>query len=258
MGGKLDIAIAAPSPGQSFAVPQATPSCHIEIRSEGNTHALVKIPELNTEEAFGSRIAVEYKTSRVSFPLGQMTRPSHPTYEYCRRDKFWETNDPLIRRTAERIRHSSRNFNEFLSNTYAWVRDSIRLQDPQPARHGAARAIRERIGDCDEMSDLFIALCRAEKVACRRVVGLFYHGDRGEKRPFEWHAWAEVQTDVNAWIPFDPALGFLASLSEMHLARVCMGRRSDYPTRKLDWRSRPVRPPVLNDDDVESITLLPS
>jgi hypothetical protein len=36
-----------------------------------------------------------------------------------------------------------------------------------------------------------------------------------------------------------------------------MGRRSDYPLRRLTWRSQPEKSPTLNDDDVESITVLP-
>ncbi len=250
--------VAAPSAGQSFAILRATPSPHIESGTEGNTHALVKIRELNAEQTFDSRIELEYTTSKLTFQLDQKIQSSSISDEYCRRDKFWETNDPLIRRTAQRIRGSSRDMNDFLSTTFAWVRDNIKLRDPEPIRFGAARAIRDRTGDCDELSDLFIALCRVEKVPCRRVVGLFYHGRGDEERPFDWHAWAEVQTARSMWIPFDPSLGLFASISERHIARCCMGRRSDHPVRRLTWRSHPIKSPVLNDDDVESITVLSS
>lgn len=261
MGGKLDLVIAAPSASESFSILQAAPSPHVENKAEGNTHALVKIPELNAEQTLESRIEIEYTTSALSFQLDRAfssTSLADWAREYCRGDKFWETKDPLIRRTAEKIRRSSGDVPGFLSTAFAWVRDNLKLTEPQPTRLGAARAIRERTGDCDELSDLFIALCRAENVPCRRVVGLFHHGREGERRPFDWHAWAEVQAGVNTWIPFDPSLNFFASISERHVPRCCMGRRSDYPIRRLTWRSRPDKPPVLNDDDIRSITVISS
>jgi transglutaminase-like putative cysteine protease len=222
-------------------------------------HALVRIPELDAEQAFESRIELEYVTSSRFFKLEHgisSVNLAQSTDSYCRNDKFWETKDPLVRRTSESIRNSSRDVGEFLSRAFAWVRDNVKLREPQLKRLGAAHTIRELTGDCDELSDLFIAFCRAANIPSRRVVGLFYHGHRTDSKPFEWHAWAEVQVSGNVWIPFDPSLNVFAAISERHLPRCCMGRRSDYPLRKLTWRSQPDKPPVLNDEDVETIIVL--
>lgn len=253
--------VSASCASQSSSILRATPTPHIESKADDNIHAVVRILEVDAEQAFESRVDLEYATSGLTFRLDQTTDPHvvpRPGDEYCRRAKFWETDDPLIRRTSEKIWRSSRDANDFLLNAFAWVRDNVKLRDPQTTRFGAARAIKELAGDCDELSDLFIAFCRAASVPCRRVVGLFYHGRQDEARPFDWHAWAEVQTTENLWIPFDPSLNFYASISERHIARCCMGRRSDLPLRSLAWRSRPLRSPTLNEDDVESINLMPS
>jgi transglutaminase-like putative cysteine protease len=223
-------------------------------------HALVRIPELDAEQTFESRMELEYVTSNRSFKFQQgisSVNLDQSTEMYCKNDKFWETKDPLVRRTSESIRGSSRDVGEFLSRAFAWVRDNVKLREPQPKRLGAAHTIRELTGDCDELSDLFIALCRVANVPSRRVVGLFYHGHKNERRPLEWHAWAEIQVSGDMWIPFDPSLNFFAAISDRHLPRCCMGRRSDYPLRRLTWRSEPDRSPILNDDDVELITALP-
>jgi transglutaminase-like putative cysteine protease len=223
-------------------------------------HALVRIPELDAEQLFESRMELEYVTSNRSFKLEQSISSvnlAQTTESYCKNDKYWETKDPLVRRTSESIRGSSRDVAEFLSHAFVWVRDNVKLQEPQPKRLGAAHAIRGLTGDCDELSDLFIALCRAANIPSRRVVGLFYHGHRTEPRPYDWHAWAEVQISGDVWIPFDPSLNFFATISDRHLPRCCMGRRSDYPLRSLTWRSQPDKSPILNDDDVETITVLP-
>jgi transglutaminase-like putative cysteine protease len=223
-------------------------------------HALVRIPELDAEQTFESRMELEYVTANRSFKFEQgisSVNLDQSTEIYCKNDKFWETKDPLVRRTSESIRSSSRDVGEFLSRAFAWVRDNVKLREPQPKRLGAAHTIRELTGDCDELSDLFITLCRAADIPSRRVVGLFYHGNKTERRPFEWHAWAEIRVSGDMWIPFDPSLNFFATISDRHLPRCCMGRRSDYPLRRLSWRSEPDRSPILNDDDVELITALP-
>lgn len=258
LDGKLDVVIGAPSANQSFSIRTAVPTPRVESKTEGNTHALVKIPLLDAEQSFESRIVVEYTTARLSFHLDDAVfpRPGDQYDDYCRPDRFWETKDPLIRRTAERISRSSHDVGHFLSNAFVWVRENVKLREPQPTRLGAAHAVRELAGDCDELSDLFIAICRAASVPCRRVVGLFYHGRENEPKPFDWHAWAEVRDARDTWIPFDPSLDFFASISERHLPRCCVGRRSDYPIRKLTWRSRPDKSPVLNDDDVNSMIVL--
>ena len=261
VGGKLDIIIGAPSASGSCSILRAIPSLRTELKAEDNLHALVSIPELDAEQSFESRVVLEYVTLNRSFELDQGAPPislAQSNDSYCKNDKFWETKDPLIKRTSEKIRSSSTDKGDFLSRTFAWVRDNMKLRDPQPTRLGAARAIRELIGDCDEMSDLFIALCRAVNVPSRRVVGIFYHGQGSESRPFDWHAWAEVQVSKAVWVPFDPSLNYFAAISDRHLPRCCMGRRSDYPLRRLTWRSCPDKFPTLNDDDIEAITALSS
>jgi len=257
LDGRLDVAIASPS-NQSFSILRATPSPRVESKTEGNTHAVVRIPALGAEQSFESRIVVEYTTVTRCFRLDRtvFSRLPDQSDDYCKPDRFWETQDPLIKRTAKTIRASSHDLGDFLSNAFVWVRKNVKLQDPQPTRLGAARAVRELTGDCDELSDLFIAICRAASVPSRRIVGLFHHGRDSGPRPFDWHAWAEVRVLGDTWIPFDPSLGFFASISERHLPRCCMGRRSDYPVRRLRWRSRPDKAPVLNDDDIESMTVV--
>jgi hypothetical protein len=261
VGGKLDIAIAASSASDSCSILRASPSLRTEAKAEDNLHAFVSIPELDTEQDFESRITLEYLTLNRSFKLDQGSTSislALSNDSYCRNDKFWETRDPLIKRTSEKIRNSSENTADFLLRAFEWVRDHMKLRDPQSTRLGAARAIRELTGDCDEMSDLFIALCRAANVPSRRVVGIFHHGQESESRPFDWHAWAEVLMSKNVWIPFDPSLNYFATISDRHLPRCCMGIRSDYPIRRLMWRSHPEKSPTLNDDDIETIIVIPS
>ncbi len=67
---------------------------------------------------------------------------------------------------------------------------------------GALCALQEKKGDCDEYSNLFVALCRARGIPARPVAGLTY-GTPGREK----HAWAEIYIPGAGWIPVDPTWG---------------------------------------------------
>jgi transglutaminase-like putative cysteine protease len=81
----------------------------------------------------------------------------------------------------------------------AWVRDSIRphvsFDMPTPQR-----VLLTRAGDCNELTQLFVALARERGLNARPVTGLLYVDGK-----FYYHAWAEVM--LKDWVPVDPMLG---------------------------------------------------
>lgn len=80
-----------------------------------------------------------------------------------------------------------------------WVRDSIRphvsfeMSTPQ-------HVLLTRAGDCNELTQVFVALARARGLTARPVTGLLYVDGK-----FYYHAWAEVL--LKDWVPVDPMLG---------------------------------------------------
>jgi hypothetical protein len=50
---------------------------------------------------------------------------------------------------------------------YDWVRDHVKYEDSE--LKGALRALNDKSGDCEELSSLFIAMCRAQKIPARTV-----------------------------------------------------------------------------------------
>jgi len=56
---------------------------------------------------------------------------------------------------------------EKVETIYDWVRDNITYKNG--ALKGAMRALNDKDGDCEELSSLFIALCRASKIPARTV-----------------------------------------------------------------------------------------
>lgn len=82
---------------------------------------------------------------------------------------------------------------------YDWVQENfekkITFSIPD-----AKQVLYTKQGDCNELAELYTALCRAAGIPCRSVVGLVGMGDR-----FFYHAWNEVKIE-EGWIPVDNAL----------------------------------------------------
>lgn len=81
----------------------------------------------------------------------------------------------------------------------AWVHDSIRARVPLGSPT-VMQTLQTRIGDCNELAEVFVALARARGLSARPVTGLLYIDGK-----FYYHAWAEVL--LKDWVPVDPMLG---------------------------------------------------
>jgi len=82
--------------------------------------------------------------------------------------------------------------------------------------YSAEWVFENRIGVCDEFTNLFLSMARSVGIPARYVEGIVYSGEK-----WNFHAWAEVYA-AGAWLPVDPTyneVGFIDS-SHVLLARV--------------------------------------
>ena len=92
----------------------------------------------------------------------------------------------------------------------AWVHDSIadRVTFGVP---NALQVLKTRTGDCNEHTQLFVALARAIGLPARIAAGLAYVDGK-----FYYHAWPEVL--LGGWVAVDPTFGqFPADAAHLRL-----------------------------------------
>jgi hypothetical protein len=87
--------------------------------------------------------------------------------------------------------------------TERFVFTTLTRKDFSTAFATAADVARHRQGDCTEHAVLTAALCRAQGVPARVLIGLVYVGSQ---QGFAFHMWNEVWID-GQWIPIDGTLG---------------------------------------------------
>ncbi|MHA1770203.1 MAG: transglutaminase-like domain-containing protein [Candidatus Thorarchaeota archaeon] len=225
------------------------PPARVVEKAERNMVAVIKVPDLSPGESFSPSVILRIDTTTRDWLMETVDTPEPIKRSiigtYCRMQKYWETEDSLIQRLSEKVAERSHSDESYAREAMQVVRESVKLKTYLEERRGAARAVREREGDCDEHADLFIALTRAVQIPSRRVVGHYFQGGPTP----EPHAWCELFLDGKGWVPVDPALGRFGVLTESYFSRIRQGLVSERPTIQFKY-SRAAQVPVDIEEDV--------
>ncbi|MHA2025973.1 MAG: transglutaminase-like domain-containing protein [Candidatus Thorarchaeota archaeon] len=224
------------------------PPAKVTEKAEKNMVAVIKVPELNPGESFSPTVVLRIDTiTRDWLMEPQMTSDqliSRNRGMYCSLQKYWEIDDPLIQEMSQKAAERTGDDESYARLVFLKVRELVKLKTHLDERRGAARAVREKEGDCDEHADLFITMLRAVDIPARRVVGHFFKGD---PEP-EAHAWCEAFLEGKGWIPVDPALGNFGTMSENYFWRIREGLVSERPTIQLKWSGIASEAPTVEEE----------
>jgi transglutaminase-like putative cysteine protease len=110
-----------------------------------------------------------------------------------------QVNDREITALAVRIAGNERDPRIIAERLNAWVYDSI-AKEITITVPSALQVLRDRRGDCNEHTQLYVALARAIGIPARIATGLAYVNGK-----FYYHAWPEVW--MNEWVAVDPTFG---------------------------------------------------
>jgi len=225
------------------------PPARVKERAEKNMVAIIKVPEINPGESFSPTVILRIDTTTRDWLMEQQ-KASQETIArnrgmYCSLQKYWEIDDDAIQEMSEKIAERTGDDESYARLAYDYVRESLKLKTLLEERKGAARAVREKEGDCDEHADLFIALLRTVGIPARRVVGHYYRGGTSEPEP---HAWSEVFLERRGWVPVDAALGNFGRMTEHYFSRIREGLVSERPTIQLKWSGIATEAPSVEEE----------
>ncbi len=115
-------------------------------------------------------------------------------------EPYIESDHPAIVRVAHRLR--SADALETVANISDWVSANLSYSGYSGRERGAYYALKYKKGDCTEFADLFVALCRANNIAARRIGGYISPEDAVLKAR-DYHNWA-VFYENGVWKIADP------------------------------------------------------
>jgi hypothetical protein len=131
-----------------------------------------------------------------------------------------QSRDSAIVELARRLKGTDRDARVVAERINRWVRDSIadRITVGVP---NALEVLRNRVGDCNEHTQLFVALSRAVGIPARIAAGLAYVDGK-----FYYHAWPEIL--LKDWVAVDPTFGqFPADAAHLRFTLGGLGRQTE-------------------------------
>ena len=106
---------------------------------------------------------------------------------------------PSVTALAARLAGGSRDPRVVAERINRWVHDSLK-KEITFGLPNALQVLTSRSGDCNEHTQLYLAIARAAGIPARSAAGLAYvHGK------FYYHAWPEVY--LGDWVAVDPTFG---------------------------------------------------
>jgi hypothetical protein len=137
-----------------------------------------------------------------------------------RAETFLEVDHPEIVSLAARIADGSRDPRVIAQRINQWVHDSVR-KEVSIGIPSALHVLHTRRGDCNEHTQLYVALARAAGVRARIASGLAYVDGK-----FYYHAWPEVL--LRGWVAVDPTFGqFPADAAHLRFVLGGLGRQAE-------------------------------
>ena len=139
---------------------------------DGAKQMLIEVPQMRGGEI--AKAVITFKVTRNSLlepddptTLKKPKRLARDMKKYLGTSPYIDTRHPKIRKAAlEAIADKETDW-ERVEAIYDYVRDNIEYREGKIK--SAIEAMRDGVGDCEEMTSLFVAMCRAAKFPARMV-----------------------------------------------------------------------------------------
>ena len=157
--------------------PSYTKVSYRNLDREGVRLMVVAVPRLSAGSEARALITFEVTTSAVAAPTDTAIyqvpgRVDRKMIVYLGTSPYIESRHPKIVSTARRITAERDVAWEKVRAIYDWVRDNVVYA--QGDLKGAVAALYDGEGGADELTSLFVAMCRSQKIPARTV---FVYGD---------------------------------------------------------------------------------
>jgi hypothetical protein len=184
-----------------------------ERESEGtwnNQFVHFTVDRLDPTETWNISIHTKLRLTSIDFNLNKdnVGKFTNETDRFLADSPFINVNDPTVQAVAREILADSEDITDTVWNTYEWILDNIVYQQIA-GEFDARTTLRNGEGGSAELSNLFVALLRANRIPAQRLSGWGNHFTDGEELHLTRfsHGWAEFYLPGYGWIQVDVAWG---------------------------------------------------
>lgn len=139
----------------------------------GVRQMIVSIPRLATGGEASAVITLEITKRRIDPPVETSiyeapAKPAAELRKFLSPSPYIESKDPKIQSLAAQLTANKQQAWDKAAAIFDWVRENVKYEFADDIRP-ANVALNDGKGDCEELSSLVIALCRASKIPARAV-----------------------------------------------------------------------------------------
>jgi hypothetical protein len=139
----------------------------------GVKQMLISIPRLNAGDDASAIVTFDVTRSEILAPedTGVYSLPARSSRElskYLLPSPYIESTDAQIKSLAAEITAGKEQGWDRTAAVFDWVRENVKYEFAEQIKP-AVQALQDGQGDCEELSSLVIALCRANKIPARAV-----------------------------------------------------------------------------------------
>ena len=139
----------------------------------------------------------ELQSAFATMPIGAIL--SNRFARELAAEPLLQVGDPKLLALVGRLSVGASTKREIAERLVRWVHDSL-VKEVTVSVPDALRILDQRKGDCNEHTQLLVALARTARIPARMASGLAYVRGR-----FYFHAWPELY--LGAWVAVDPTFG---------------------------------------------------
>ncbi|MBN2112137.1 transglutaminase domain-containing protein [Candidatus Woesearchaeota archaeon] len=192
------------------------------------------------EYSVKSSVKVENKFEKVyekiSFPITDDIPAD--VAEYKNPTEKVDSGSSEIVKLANQLAEGEDDLFIVIHNIAEWVEENIKYDlntVTAEASQKASWVLANRQGVCDELTNLFMAMCRSLGIPARFISGISYTNDPQFAEKWGPHGWAEVYLPGYGWVPFDVTYGELGWIDPSHI-KLLESIDPDRPSGKIEWR----------------------
>jgi hypothetical protein len=148
-------------------------ACTYRTLDGGVKQMVVSIPRLNADAEASAVVTFEIVKRRIDAPdetsLYQIpAKPSSDLRKFLAKSPYIESTDPKIKSLSAELTAGKQPAWNKAAAIFDWVRANVKYKFAEEIKTTTV-ALKEGQGDCEELSSLVVALCRASNIPARAV-----------------------------------------------------------------------------------------
>lgn len=180
------------------------------------------------EFSYFSNIKTVYTRNEISenidFPIINIESEANYHTEklelYLQETDIIDWSDSTIIAQANELAEGKDDLFVVTFNLASWVEENVKYNlnsMTAESSKSSSWVLENKEGVCDEMTSLFIAMCRSLGIPARFVTGMTYTESELFEENWQAHGWAEVYFPEHGWVSFDPTFGEYGYIDATHI-----------------------------------------